>query len=181
LAPQVDGVLLAVSKDMTGRENTINAVESLRLVGARLIGTVFNRVKEGPAYFYYPTYAGDRPALNRPSLVDTERNRAVRALNSGSKSPSSAALAGDAKATGAGSAAEATPAAIISEAQPPADEPSFGIADAASWGTAVAEPVTTFQSIDEADAGVASHTNGFRSHDSAEKNSTRPGRNKLHR
>ncbi|MEP7187882.1 MAG: polysaccharide biosynthesis tyrosine autokinase, partial [Roseiflexaceae bacterium] len=55
LAPQVDGVLLVVSSGSTGRENTINAVESLRLVGARIIGTVLNRVKAGPAYFYYPT------------------------------------------------------------------------------------------------------------------------------
>jgi len=182
LAPQVDGVLLVVSKDMTGRENTINAVESLRLVGARLIGTVFNRVKEGPAYFYYPTYAGDRPALNRPSLVDTERNRAVRALNSGSKSSSSVLAAGDGDAKAdANNAAGVASTAIISEAQPVADEPSLGIADAASWGTAVAEPVTTFQSSDDADVGLASHTNGFRSYDSAQKNSTRPSRNKPHR
>jgi non-specific protein-tyrosine kinase len=183
LAPQVDGVLLAVSKDMTGRENTINAVESLRLVGARLIGTVFNRVKEGPAYFYYPTYVGDRPALSGPSLVDADRNRAMHALNSGSNSPSPAALASDAgvKVEDATGTAEATSTAISSEAQPSGDEPSLEVSDAASMGAAVTEPVTTFQSIDDADTNLASHTNGYRSQDSTQKNSTRPSRNKPHR
>jgi non-specific protein-tyrosine kinase len=71
LAPQADGVLLVVSSGATGRENTINAVESLRLVGARIIGTVLNRVKAGPAYFYYPTYAANRVALDRPGAVAT--------------------------------------------------------------------------------------------------------------
>jgi non-specific protein-tyrosine kinase len=69
LAPQVDGVLLVVSSGTTGRENTINAVESLRLVGARIIGTVLNRVKAGPAYFYYPTYAANRVALDSSNAV----------------------------------------------------------------------------------------------------------------
>jgi len=69
LAPQVDGVLLVVSSGTTGRENTINAVESLRLVGARIIGTVLNRVKGGPAYFYYPTYAANRVALDSSGTV----------------------------------------------------------------------------------------------------------------
>ena len=186
LAPQVDGVMLVVSKDMTGRENTINAVESLRLVSARLIGTVLNRVKSGPAYQYYPTFAASRSALNAPSLVDAERNRAVRALNSGANSPSPASpapLAGepDTKAADANSTAEVTSTASASEAQPSADEPALGVSDAASWGAVVTEPVATFQSADEADASVASHTNGYRSADSAEKNSTRPSRNKPHR
>lgn len=70
LAPQVDGVLLVASSGTTGRENTINAVESLSLVGARLIGAVLNRVKAGPAYFYYPTYVTKRPALEGPSLAN---------------------------------------------------------------------------------------------------------------
>jgi capsular exopolysaccharide synthesis family protein len=69
LAPQADGVLLVVSSGTTGRENTINAVESLRLVGARVIGTVLNRVKAGPAYFYYPTYAANRGAITSSSTV----------------------------------------------------------------------------------------------------------------
>jgi|RhiMethySRZTD1v2_1073278.scaffolds.fasta_scaffold68264_2 non-specific protein-tyrosine kinase len=69
LAPQVDGVLLVVCSGTTGRENTINAVESLRLVGARIIGTVLNCVKAGPAYFYYPTYAVNRVALDSSGAV----------------------------------------------------------------------------------------------------------------
>jgi non-specific protein-tyrosine kinase len=63
LAPQVDGVLLVVNSGTTGRENTINAVESLRLVGANLIGSVLNRVKAGPAYSYYPAHLSRRPTL----------------------------------------------------------------------------------------------------------------------
>jgi non-specific protein-tyrosine kinase len=90
LAPQVDGVLLAVNSGTTGRENTANAVESLRLVGAHLIGTVLNRVKSGPAYSYYPAHAKQTalaltaaptlPALQAPSVVQGERSRIERSL-----------------------------------------------------------------------------------------------------
>ncbi|MFL5802106.1 MAG: polysaccharide biosynthesis tyrosine autokinase [Roseiflexaceae bacterium] len=71
LAPQVDGVLLVVNSGTTGRENTINAVESLRLVGANLIGSVLNRVKAGPAYSYYPAHLSRRPtvALTGPNAA----------------------------------------------------------------------------------------------------------------
>jgi non-specific protein-tyrosine kinase len=90
LAPQVDGVLLAVNSGTTGRENTANAVESLRLVGAHLIGTVLNRVKSGPAYSYYPAHAKQSnlalpaapslPALQAPSVAQGERSRIERSL-----------------------------------------------------------------------------------------------------
>ncbi len=102
LAPQVDGVLLVVSRGTTGRENTINAVESLRLVGARLIGTVLNRVKAGPAYFYYPTYAPGRLALTGPGI----NNASPHAL-SASTTP----------------AAPAAPRAQLSVADAPPSEP----------------------------------------------------------
>jgi non-specific protein-tyrosine kinase len=69
LAPQVDGVLLVVNSGTTGRENTINAVESLRLVGANMIGSVLNRVKAGPAYSYYPANINKRPALALPAAA----------------------------------------------------------------------------------------------------------------
>ncbi|MBK9715627.1 MAG: polysaccharide biosynthesis tyrosine autokinase [Kouleothrix sp.] len=85
LAPQVDGVLLVVSSGSTGRENTINAIESLRLVGARVIGTVLNRVKAGPAYLYYPTFAAKRMDLDVPALPGRERN--LPALGSGQREP----------------------------------------------------------------------------------------------
>ncbi|HNP84563.1 MAG TPA: polysaccharide biosynthesis tyrosine autokinase [Kouleothrix sp.] len=85
LAPQVDGVLMVVGSGTTGRETTISAVESLRLVGANIIGTVLNRVKAGPAYQYYPTFAASRPALEGPTA-----SAPVRALNSGSPSTGSA-------------------------------------------------------------------------------------------
>jgi len=71
LAPQVKGVLLIVSCGTTDRQSTINAVESLRLVGARVIGTVLNRVKAGPAYFYYPTFGANRPMLEDAKTVPT--------------------------------------------------------------------------------------------------------------
>jgi polysaccharide biosynthesis transport protein len=98
LAPQVDGVLLAVNSGTTGRENTINAVESLRLVGAHLIGTVLNRVKAGPAYSYYPASASKRPlpalaatsatpALQGPSVVQSERARVERVLTGDNSEP----------------------------------------------------------------------------------------------
>jgi hypothetical protein len=93
LAPQVDGVLLVVSSGTTGRENTINAVESLRLVGARIIGTVLNRVKAGPAYFYYPTYAANRLALEGTNSVATiSAGVAPRSLAAAPRSPEAPAL-----------------------------------------------------------------------------------------
>jgi hypothetical protein len=171
LAPQVDGVLLAVSKDMTGRENTINAVESLRLVGARLIGTVFNRVKEGPAYFYYPTHAGDRPGLTVPSLVDSERGRVVPALSSGSNTSSPAAepSAADTSTSAGGLSSHAAEADL-----------SAASADTAGWETGVAEPIATFES-DDPELGLASYTNGYRGPDASNKNRIRPGRNRPQR
>jgi hypothetical protein len=93
LAPQVDGALLVVSSGTTGRENTINAVESLRLVGARIIGTVMNRVKAGPAYFYYPTYAANRVALegsNNPAIAASAAPRALAAAPNAPTAPSEA-------------------------------------------------------------------------------------------
>jgi capsular exopolysaccharide synthesis family protein len=94
LAPQVDGVLLVVSSGTTGRENTINAVESLRLVGARIIGTVLNRVKAGPAYFYYPTYAANRVALDSAGAAPAlSVGPAPRSLVAAPRAPEAPALA----------------------------------------------------------------------------------------
>jgi len=93
LAPQADGVLLVVSSGATGRENTINAVESLRLVGARIIGTVLNRVKAGPAYFYYPTYAANRVALDSSGAVAAiSAGPAPRSLTAAPRAPEAPAL-----------------------------------------------------------------------------------------
>jgi len=61
LAPQVDSVLVVTNSGTTSRENITKAVENLRLVNARVIGVVLNRVKPGPAYFYYPRQAARRP------------------------------------------------------------------------------------------------------------------------
>jgi tyrosine-protein kinase len=92
LAPQVDGVLLVVNSGTSGRENTINAVESLQLVGANMIGSVLNRVKAGPAYSYYPAHVARRqplaltgpaaaPALPAPSIKpDGDRKLIEQAL-----------------------------------------------------------------------------------------------------
>jgi tyrosine-protein kinase len=106
LAPQVDGALLVVNSGTTGRENTINAVESLRLVGAHLIGTVLNRVKAGPAYSYYPASISKRPlpalataptapALQGPSVAQAERGRIEHALLASDSEPDSDAPAVD--------------------------------------------------------------------------------------
>jgi len=105
LAPQVDGVLLVVSSGTTGRENTINAVESLRLVGARIIGTVLNRVKGGPAYLYYPTYAANRVALDSAGgAAAISAGPAPRSLVSAPRMPNEAPALAD-KAAAAQSSA----------------------------------------------------------------------------
>ena len=95
LAQQVDGVLLVANSGTTGREHTINAVESLRLVGANLIGAVLNRVKPGPAYSYYPSHLAKRPlaltapaaapALSAPSSGQEDHGHVTRALEAPSE------------------------------------------------------------------------------------------------
>lgn len=67
LALLVDGVLLVTQAGATGREDTAKSVENLRLIDAPLIGTVLNRVKPGPAYFYYRS----RASLRRSWKPDT--------------------------------------------------------------------------------------------------------------
>ena len=53
-----DGVLLVVNAGETRREMARQAVESLRQVGANVIGVVLNRVptRRGGYYYYYPHY-----------------------------------------------------------------------------------------------------------------------------
>lgn len=74
LAPCVDGVLLVAKSGSTSRQNLVSAVESLQLVGAKVLGTVLNQVKPGPAYSYYPMHAG-KPAA--PSFGQPKGNLAV--------------------------------------------------------------------------------------------------------
>jgi capsular exopolysaccharide synthesis family protein len=74
LAPCVDGVLLVAKSGATSRQNLVSAVESLQLVGAKVLGTVLNQVKPGPAYSYYPMHAG-KPAA--PSFTQPKGNLAV--------------------------------------------------------------------------------------------------------
>ncbi|MFL7794471.1 MAG: CpsD/CapB family tyrosine-protein kinase, partial [Anaerolineae bacterium] len=61
LAQNVDGVLLVVDAGETRREIAQHAVESLRQVGANVIGAVLNRVSAGKGgyYNYYHEYYGD--------------------------------------------------------------------------------------------------------------------------
>ncbi|MFN8505840.1 polysaccharide biosynthesis tyrosine autokinase, partial [Kouleothrix sp.] len=144
LAPQVDGVLLTVSSGTTGRETTISAVESLRLVGANIIGTVLNRVKAGPAYQYYPSFAASRPALEGPTATNP-----VRALNSGSASSTSAQAGKSSTQSTGGALGKSQPAAptasntsaknatVVLDAMTP-DAP----APSADW--APVEPVATY-------------------------------------
>jgi non-specific protein-tyrosine kinase len=133
LAPQVDGVLLVVGSGSTGRETTISAVESLRLVGANIIGAVLNRVKAGPAYQYYPSFAASRPALEGPTS-----STPVRALNSGT--PSSTAQAGkpSTQSTG-GAVGKSQPAAPTSNNTSASAPNATVVLDAVSSG----EPVAT--------------------------------------
>ncbi len=56
LATRVDGVVLVTDSGATRREAVRKAVESLHQVGARLLGTILNRVNtrsEGYYYYYY--------------------------------------------------------------------------------------------------------------------------------
>jgi succinoglycan biosynthesis transport protein ExoP len=61
LAQSVDGVLLVVDAGETRRGIAQHAVESLRQVGANVIGVVLNRVPTGKGgyYYYYQDYYGD--------------------------------------------------------------------------------------------------------------------------
>jgi non-specific protein-tyrosine kinase len=128
LAPQVDGVLLVVSSGTTGRENTINAVESLRLVGARIIGTVMNRVKAGPAYFYYPTYAGNRVALQGSSTAAIASTTPPRALAAAPAAPDAPGASDEPPAVP--SSADSVPGGLVDPL--PADLHSEAVADSAS-------------------------------------------------
>ena len=133
LAPQVDGVLLVVGSGSTGRETTISAVESLRLVGANIIGAVLNRVKAGPAYQYYPSFAASRPALEGPTS-----STPVRALNSGTPSSTTQANKPSSQSTG-GAVGKSQPAALTSNNTSASAPNATVVLDAVSSG----EPVAT--------------------------------------
>jgi polysaccharide biosynthesis transport protein len=172
LAPQVDGVLLAVNSGTTGRENTTDAVESLRLVGAHLIGTVLNRVKAGPAYSYYPASIAKRPrpalaatspapALQGPSVVQSERARVERALTAGDSEQAAGDVANDAPEADT-TPGEANPALMTRQLEPvaaPADEISAEVGgQAISYESAEPE----VEVIEASSASVAPNTNGYR-------------------
>ena len=135
LAPQVDGVLLVVGSGSTGRETTISAVESLRLVGANIIGTVLNRVKAGPAYQYYPTFAASRPALEGPTS-----SAPVRALNSGTPSSTAAASKPSTQPTG-GAMGKSQPAAPTSNNTNASAPNATAVLDTVSSGEPSATPL----------------------------------------
>jgi len=192
LAPQVDGVLLVVSSGSTGRENTINAVESLRLVGARIIGTVLNRVKAGPAYFYYPTYAANRVALTSsgalpaisaapaprslvaaprapeaPALVDQKPPEPPRAaaFSGGLVAPSDdqpVALAQNA-ATSADSASPYATAFIDAVAPDMSVTSSTAAVDDLHLGNAIGEAVAAYSKNDAQPDSTSTHSNGHSS------------------
>lgn len=157
LAPQVDGVLLTVSSGTTGRETTISAVESLRLVGANIIGTVLNRVKAGPAYQYYPSFAASRPALEGPTTANP-----VRALNSGSASTSPAQPGKSSTQSAGGALGKSQPAAptsnntnaknatVVLDAMTPDTKANASTTPAADW--APIEPVATYSNGVQSDA-----------------------------
>jgi tyrosine-protein kinase len=74
LASQVDAVILAANSGTTSRENTVKAIQGLRLVGARTIGTVLNRVKPGPAYSYYPLMKRPTSIQSASFIASAEEN-----------------------------------------------------------------------------------------------------------
>jgi capsular exopolysaccharide synthesis family protein len=169
LAPQVDGVLLVVSSGTTGRENTLNAVESLRLVGARVIGTALNRVKGGPAYFYYPTYAANRVGLDSSGAVASiSAGPAPRSLSAAPRAPESPALSEQTPAqqpSAAGfsgglvkPAAPAEPEADADGNLPPSDEPASPYATA--FIDAIAPDMTALGHVDPADDTELGHAIG---------------------
>jgi capsular exopolysaccharide synthesis family protein len=89
LAPQVEGVILAANSGSTGRDQTEQAAERLRLVGANVLGTVLNRMNLGPTYAYYPVQDTDQPEtvpvgvmkpLAKWDVVDVQ-NEQTRAVN----------------------------------------------------------------------------------------------------
>ena len=53
LAPQVDGVMLVVDAQHTGKKSVRKAVRSLRVVRANILGTVMNKAKPEKGDFYY--------------------------------------------------------------------------------------------------------------------------------
>jgi non-specific protein-tyrosine kinase len=77
LAQGVDGVLLVVDAGETRRQIALQAVESLRQVGANVIGVVLNRVstRKGSYYHYYPEYYGDRHKQKKPKERSSPRSK----------------------------------------------------------------------------------------------------------
>jgi capsular exopolysaccharide synthesis family protein len=76
LAPQVDGVLLVTSSGTTERKNTVEAVDSLYLIGARVIGAVLNRVTPRAPDLYYPSQTRKRSLWARMRRTET-RHRGI--------------------------------------------------------------------------------------------------------
>jgi tyrosine-protein kinase len=179
LAPQVDGVLLAVNSGTTGRENTINAVESLRLVGAHLIGTVLNRVKAGPAYSYYPASMAKQPmraltappaapALQGPSIVHGDRARIERTLSDGGRATDTAETSESTSSEASDASAEPNPALMTQQLEPVV-APNVTTESAAEMSAEVGAAVMSHSQNEEPDAliessarSMAANTNGYR-------------------
>ncbi len=68
LASEVDGVLLVIRSGQTYRRVAVDAVESLRKIGANLIGAVINDVsEEKDGYYRYYRYSSDHKTSNNGS------------------------------------------------------------------------------------------------------------------
>ena len=67
LASQVDGVLLVVDARVTRRGMATRGVESLRTVGANIVGAVLNKLsaRSGGYYYYYYSQDGERTDRRR--------------------------------------------------------------------------------------------------------------------
>ena len=67
LASQTDGVLLVTDAGKTRRSAALRALESLRQVGANVVGAALNRLsaRSSGGYYYYYYYAGDNKGRRR--------------------------------------------------------------------------------------------------------------------
>jgi non-specific protein-tyrosine kinase len=81
LSQNVDGVLLVIDSAKTRRGAALHAVESLRQVGANVLGVVLNRVPQrraGYAYYYHYDQAADKPGKRRRRFARKAARQAGR-------------------------------------------------------------------------------------------------------
>ncbi len=78
LSRRVDGLLMVVAHGRTLKRGLVFSVRNLRLIGARLVGIVMNRVpaRKGYGYSYYDPYYPAMPAAT-PAITEQAAQRAI--------------------------------------------------------------------------------------------------------